>query len=47
MMQETWELRHKSGNKFRGEVNADDNHAEGRGIKIFSNGGIYEGYFAD
>lgn len=34
----------RSGNKYRGET-TDTGDADGWGFKIFSTGGIYEGYF--
>ncbi|CDW89554.1 UNKNOWN [Stylonychia lemnae] len=37
----------KSGTIFRGEINNISGKPDGRGIKIFQNGSIYEGYFAD
>jgi len=32
---------------FRGEINNISGKPDGRGIKIFANGSIFEGYFAD
>lgn len=43
---ETFDKR-RSGALFRGEVNSQTNKPEGKGIKIFSNGSVYEGYFQD
>jgi len=37
----------KTGTLFRGEINNISGKPDGRGIKIFQNGSIYEGYFAD
>lgn len=42
-----WTVRKKSGNKYRGEVLPDNQHPDGRGFKVFGNGGVYEGDFSD
>lgn len=39
--------KRKTGTLFRGEINTISGKPDGRGIKIFSNGSLYEGYFAD
>lgn len=45
-MQEKYEKR-RSGAMFRGEISQTSGKPEGRGIKIFPNGSIFEGYFSD
>jgi hypothetical protein len=39
--------KRKSGTQFRGEISSITGKPDGKGIKIFPNGSIYEGYFAD
>jgi hypothetical protein len=39
--------KRKSGTQFRGEINQATGKADGKGIKIFANGSIYEGYFSE
>lgn len=45
-MQSALLVKGKSNNRYRGEVN-DSQVPEGRGFKIYSTGGIYEGYFQE
>ena len=45
-MNSNWDSR-KSGNKFRGEVNPETDMPDGRGFKVFANGGAYEGNFQE
>lgn len=44
-MQDKFESR-RSGNNYRGQINGN-NRPDGKGFKVFPNGSIYEGYFAD
>jgi len=37
--------KRKSGAMFRGEVNSATGKPDGKGIKVYPNGSIYEGYF--
>eukprot|EP00347_Sterkiella_histriomuscorum_P012972 403366506 len=37
----------KSGTQFRGEISSITGKPDGKGIKVFPNGSIYEGFFAD
>lgn len=46
-MMDSWETWEWSGNKYRGEINPENNAADGMGFKLFKNGGLYEGYLAD
>lgn len=39
--------KRKSGAMYRGEVSSHSNKPEGKGIKIFPNGSVFEGYFED
>jgi hypothetical protein len=39
--------RRKSGAMFRGEINPASGKPDGKGIKVFPNGSIYEGYFTE
>jgi hypothetical protein len=39
--------KRKTGTLFRGEISGVTGKPDGKGIKIFGNGSIYEGYFAD
>ena len=39
--------KRKSGTQFRGEVSTITGKSDGKGIKIFPNGSIYEGFFAE
>lgn len=45
-LQERFDKR-RSGAVYRGEVNTQTNKPEGRGIKIFPNGSVFEGYFTE
>ena len=46
MMMEKFDKR-KSGAVFKGEISQASLKPEGKGIKIFPNGSIYEGYFSE
>jgi hypothetical protein len=37
--------KRKSGAMYRGEVNQNTGKPDGKGIKVYPNGSIYEGYF--
>lgn len=37
----------KTGTMFRGEISSISGKPDGKGIKIFPNGSIFEGFFAD
>ena len=46
VMQEKFDKR-KSGAMYRGEFNSITGKPDGRGFKIFPNGSVYEGFFAE
>lgn len=37
----------RSGNMFRGEIGSTTGKPDGKGMKIFPNGSIYEGFFSN
>lgn len=37
--------KRKSGAMYRGEINQNTGKPDGKGIKVYPNGSIYEGYF--
>jgi hypothetical protein len=39
--------KRKSGAMFRGELGSQSGRPDGKGFKIFPNGSVYEGFFAD
>jgi hypothetical protein len=45
-MQDRFDMR-RSGAMFRGEISQNTGKPEGRGIKIFPNGSVFEGNFQD
>lgn len=45
-MQANLQVKGKSNNKYRGELN-DTQQPEGRGFKVYATGGTYEGHFQD
>lgn len=47
VMEDKFQIRKRSGNKYRGEIYPENDKPDGRGFKVFSNGGVYEGDFGD
>lgn len=39
--------KRKSGAMYRGEINQNTGKPDGKGIKVYPNGSIYEGYFSE